>query len=292
MDDQLIEIKQDIPGFDNFIGSWLCRDDSTVLVDVGPAGTAGRLIRSLEALGLERIDFILLTHVHIDHAGGLKSLLDRYPMARVICHGEAVKFLIEPSKLWKGSKSALGEIAIAYGEPKGVPKEKLIPHTQNPLKDLVVLETPGHAAHHLSFSYGNRLFIGEAGGNYSAEKGAEYLRPATPPRFFFDIYLKSIDRLLDLDDQPIRFGHFGKAEASHPLLKLHRDQILLWRDLVRGEVMKGDEDLINRCLDVLLKQDPNLAGLHGMDPDAQDRERFFLVNSIKGFIGFIKDAAL
>lgn len=291
MDDQLIEIQQDIPGFNNFIGSWLYRNELNVLVDVGPASTAGRLIRSLEALGVESVDFILLTHIHIDHAGGLKDLLERYPMARVICHGEAMKFLTEPARLWKGSKKALGEIAIAYGEPQPVPKERLIPHRENPLKDLMVIETPGHAAHHLSFCYGNGLFIGEAGGNYSAEKGTRYLRPATPPRFFLEVYLNSVDRLLALDDQPVRFGHFGKSEHSHTLLRLHRDQILRWKEVIHGEIMKGDEGLIERSLNALLQRDPHLAGLHGMDQDAQDRERFFLINSIKGFIGFLKETA-
>ncbi|MBW2616874.1 MAG: MBL fold metallo-hydrolase [Deltaproteobacteria bacterium] len=222
----LIEIKQDVPGFDSFFGSWVCQGDLNVVIDVGPANTAGRLIDSLVSLGLDRLDLVLLTHIHIDHAGGLADLLDHYPMAKVMCHEKAIQYLVDPSTLWAGSLKVLGKIAEIYGPPKPVPKERLIPHTENDLKDFLVVETPGHAIHHLSFSFDNWLFAGEASGIYLSINGDEYMRPSTPPRFFFD---------------------------------------------------------------VLLEKDPNLVAFGQMDPDTRKRERFFMANSVKGFIGYFKE---
>jgi len=291
MRELLIEIKQDMPGFNPFFGSWVCRDDLNFLVDVGPANTADRLIDSLVSLGVDRVDYVLLTHIHIDHGGALADLLDYYPMAKAICHEKGIKHLVEPSNLWAGSLNVLGDIAKSYGPPKPVSKEKLIPHTECRLKDVVVIETPGHAPHHLSYSYKERLFVGEAAGNYFTFNGLEYLRPATPPRSFLDLFLKSIDRLLELKDQPIRYAHFGEAANSHQMLNMFRDQLIRWEAII-GELVHQDgesEDIIRSCIDLLLEKDPNLAAFSIMDPDIQSRERFFMTNGVRGFVEFLKE---
>lgn len=292
MREQLVEIKQNMPGYNPFFGSWVCQDDLIFLVDAGPANSAGRLIHSLQSLRLERIDFVLLTHIHIDHAGGLAELLNHYPMAKVLCHEKGINHLIAPSKLWEGSLKVLGDIARAYGPPSPIQRDRLIPHTECDIEDLLVIETPGHALHHLSFSLKNRLFAGEAGGNYFTVGDKEYLRPATPPRFFLDVCLKSVDRLLDLEDQPIRYAHFGAAESSHRMLSLFRDQLLRWDEIIRRLVTKSqgeDSGLVTRCVDLLLEEDSNLEAFKIMEPDVQKRERVFMGNAVKGFIGFITE---
>ena len=289
--EKLIEIKQDNRGFDGFFGSWVCQDELNIVIDVGPANSAGRLIDSLGSMGLDRVDYVLLTHIHIDHSGGLADLLDSYPMARVICHEKALKYLIDPLKLWNGSLKVLGKIAEMFGPPKPVPMKRLIPHTESDLKDLLIIETPGHAPHHLSFSYGNRLFVGEAGGNYFVVEGSEYLRPATPPRFFLDVCLKSVDRLLALENQPIYYAHFGGAASSHHLLEIFRDQLMRWKEIISEQTLKGHEDLIRRCTDALFERDPNLEAFHKMAPYTREREKIFMANAIKGFLGFFQEEA-
>lgn len=284
-----IEIKQDMPGFDSFFVSWLCQDDLNIVVDVGPANTAARLVESLGALGLDRVDYVLLTHIHIDHCGGLGDLLEHYPMTRVICHDKAVEHMVDPLRLWSGSLKVLGEIAEAYGPPRPIPKGKLIPHSESDLKDLTIIETPGHAVHHLSFLYRDLLFAGEAGGNYFIIGDTEYLRPATPPRFFFEVCLGSIDRLLSLEDQPICYAHFDQARSSHRLLGISREQLILWKEIIHKQVLKGDQELLERCMNGLIEKDPNLKGISRMDQDTLKRERFFMANAIKGFIGYFKE---
>ena len=289
MKTDLIEITQDMPGFNGFLGSWLCRDKMTFLVDVGPAKSSGRLINTLESIGIIKIDFIFLTHIHIDHAGALADILKRYPMARVICHEKGIKFLVDPSKLWAGSLHVLGDTAKGYGEPKPVDEERVIPHSQFELAGLKILETPGHAPHHLSYSYRGSLFAGEAGGNYFLVNNKIYLRPATPPRFFFDVFLKSLDRLLALENQVLCYAHFGIARDSHRLLERFRAQLFRWNDIIYDQLQEEDEDLRDRCMDALLEKDPDLAAFADMDTDSQMRERIFLTNSINGFIGYFRE---
>ena len=289
MKTNLIEIKQDDPGFNSFFGSWICRDDINFIVDVGPACSAQKLIDSLHSTGIERLDYILITHIHIDHCGALADILEHFPMAKAICHAKGIKHIVEPENLWKGSLKVLGDIAKMFGPPGPVAKERLIPHTETEIKDLMVIETPGHAAHHLSFCYKNLLFAGEAGGNYFLINGEEYLRPATPPRFFFDIFVNSVDKLLALDDQPIHYAHFGSAESSYRLLNRFRKQLFLWKDILFEEFQKGGDDIINRSIDVLLEKDSNLEVFSKMDTETQRRERNFLRNAVKGFLGYFKE---
>lgn len=286
MRERLIEIKVDMPGFNPFFGSWVCQDDLTLVVDVGPANSAGRLIKSLALLDLDRIDYFLITHIHIDHAGALADLLDQYPMAKAVCHEIGIQHLVNPSKLWAGSLNVLGDMANVYGPPKPVSMKRLIPHTDLEIKDLEVIETPGHAIHHLSYTYKNKLFAGEAAGNYFTVNNSEYLRPATPPRFFLDVFLKSLDALLALKDQPIRYAHFGEAKSSHQMLNIFRDQLLRWEAIISESVRQGggNEDIIKRCIDRLLEKDPNLAAFSIMAPDIQLRERFFMTNGVRGFL--------
>jgi len=288
MNDRLIEIKQDTPGFNGFFGSWLCQDGLSLLVDVGPANSADRLIRSLSLLRLPRIDYVLITHIHIDHAGALARILEQYPMARAVCHADAIQHLVNPDRLWKGSLKVLGDVARAYGPPGPVPVEKLIPHTELDLKDLRVIETPGHALHHLSFCYGDRLYAGEAAGNYISLDGQDYLRPATPPRFFLNVCLKSLDLLSALKDQPIRYAHFGEAASSHEMLDRFRDQLFRWAAIIDKSVRQGGstEDMARRSVDLLLENDPDLSAFRDMDPDVQARERIFMTNGVRGFVEY------
>jgi len=284
----LIEIKQDRPGFDRFIGSWLCPFDKTMVIDVGPSRSLPKLIAALTARGVHRVDYVLLTHIHMDHAGGLAEFLDHFPMARAVCHSKAISHLLDPSKLWLGSQKTLGDLAEVYGPIKPVKRERLIPHTEAQAEGIDLLETPGHAVHHLSYIVRGNLFAGEAGGIYVRGEGWEYLRPATPPVFFLKQFLESMDRLLNARDLTMCYAHFGRADSSHHMLKRERAQLLFWERIIREEMAKGDPLLMERCMAKLLAEDQELTAFQAMSSADQDRERFFMGNSIKGYLGFLQ----
>jgi len=285
----LLEIGQKMPGYHRFIGSWVCRGTRTFLIDVGPANSVDTLLETLEDWGVDRVDYILLTHIHLDHAGGVAQVLDRFPMARAVCHTKGVDHLVDPTQLWEGSLKVLKERAEAFGRPQGVDRDRMIAHDEIRMRGVTVIETPGHAPHHLSFSYQGCLFAGEAAGNYYSSNGADYLRPATPPRLFLETFLESVDRLLDLEDQRICYGHFGEAASSRQMLRRFRSQILRWEETIKREASRKSDDLVARCVHVLLESDPDLDAYHRMHPIVQDRERYFLANSVRGFLGYLKE---
>lgn len=288
MNPVLIEIRQGRPGFEGFIGSWLCEGPQNVVIDVGPSHSIPRLIASLQERNVDRVDLVLITHIHIDHAGGLADFLHHYPIAKVICHAKGLSHLAEPTALWAGSQKVLGELAQFYGPIRPVAEERLVPHTEARVQGLDIIETPGHAPHHLSFTLGGYLFAGEAGGTYHPVSGQEYVRPATPPRFFLETCLSSVDRLIALEDQPICYAHFGEAPHSHEKLKRYRDQLIRWGEVIGKEMSTDKGHLLERCMDRLLEKDPELKAFEAMEPEDQERERYFIANSVSGYIEYLR----
>ena len=108
-----------------------------------------------------------------------------------------IDHLIDPSRLWEGAIMALGKTAEAYGEIKPVPFDRFIEANNFTSKLIHPIITPGHSPHHVSYLVENYLFAGEAGGVFlSPGPGKRYLRPSTPPRFFMEIYINSLDKLI------------------------------------------------------------------------------------------------
>jgi glyoxylase-like metal-dependent hydrolase (beta-lactamase superfamily II) len=181
--------------YSRFISAWLYQgNEGSFVVDPGPACTIDHLIAELEKHHVSQLDWILLTHIHMDHAGGIGHLAERFPGARIVCHEKAVKHLIDPSRLWEGSLKILGNVARVYGEIKPVLPASILTIDQIPFGDgIKVIPTPGHAAHHQCFVWQDSLFCGELFGIFQQLDQSIYLRPATPPVFVLDDYLASMD---------------------------------------------------------------------------------------------------
>ena len=292
----LIPLDQNLPGFTSFIGSWIYKDKKTFLVDVGPASTIPLLVRSLEAIDVQHIDAILLTHIHIDHAGGIGDLSVLYPDTAIICHEAGIQHLVDPSRLWEGSLKALGQTAKIYGPFRPVRQDLLYSAANYHAHEILPIMTPGHAPHHVSYLLNPYLFAGEAGGVFVNIPDIDfYLRPATPPKFFFEIYVKSIDELIAAEPSKICYGHFGITENAVEMLKTHKKQLFLWKKIIKNEMTRhtqtNDRNFLASCLHRLLNEDPHLKCFSHFDEATQIRERRFFQNSIRGFIEYLQTVA-
>lgn len=316
----MIDLPLPIPGFSYQITSWLLQDrelERNYLVDLGPASTSPALEKSLAILGVEKLDYILLTHIHLDHAGGIGHLVKTFPGAKIVVPVRGRKHLIDPARLWEGSLRTLGEMVLTFGEMVAVTEDDLLPNGM-PVERLEVWDTPGHASHHQSFLYrcGDEsvLFPGEAAGvmlnrdllsrwqddlpsqpepepPVSSVPDVLYMYPASPPVFDLEIARSSLSSLMKRESSLICYSHYGFSRYPSILLKLHSEQLVLWENVISGILKseKEDEVVIEKALNILLASDGFLSCYRFFKEEMQEKERFFIKNSILGFLGFLKE---
>ena len=283
---RLLNLQPPIPGYKRFIGAYLFSGEKNAIVDVGPTAAIPNLLSALTEAGIspKEIDYIVLTHIHIDHAGGVGTVIKELSNAKVLAHSRARSHLIHPTMLWKGSLKTLGDLALKYGPIEAIPENRIVVATDQMKLDLghgLALEihlTPGHAAHHLSIfdRVSGVLIAGEAAG--VCIDGM--VRLATPPPFKLEETLSSIDKLIALEPQRLCYGHFGCYDNALERLKLYREKLLTWYETVNSAARAGKkpEDILL----LLREEDSSLAYLDGLDRDEYNREFALLINTIKG----------
>lgn len=290
----LVDLPQKMEGFKKFISSWVVKDGhSGMLVDVGPSSTIPKLLESLKYLEIERIEYVLLTHIHLDHAGGIAGVIKKFPEAKVVVHEKGFRHLLNPERLWEASKAALGEIAEVYGKPEGIGEENIADEQELEFagKEIKIIETPGHAAHHQSYVFDEFLFIGEAAGVHIPLKNDYYLRPATPKKFIFEIAYNSLQKLKEVGNKRVCFGHFGFKKDSLEIIERAMKQLRLWVDTVydiacRRDFEKEDE-ILRQAKKELLEKDRRFSRYHILDDDIRKREDFFINNSLRGILDYV-----
>ncbi len=281
-----------LQGFVKFISAWVYKSEElTFLVDPGPLSTIPHLLGELENMGVSRLDYILLTHIHIDHAGGTGELLKSFPEAQVICHPQGIKHMVNPEKLWQGSLKVLGHVAEVYGEIVPVPEASISFRESFAAPGIQAYLTPGHAQHHLCFLFDDLLFGGEVVGIRSPVKsGGIYMRPATPPVFKLDVALDSITRMQALAPRYLVIAHYGLVEPAADYLEIGRRQLELWVEGVKENCLDGDPEAEERLFAWLLEHDENYRLIKELPQDVFARERHFLGNTMRGMLGYLQHA--
>ncbi len=221
----------------------------------------------------------------MDHAGGIGHLLAEFPAAKVVCHEIAVRHLIDPSRLWEGSRSVIGKVADVYGGIIPVPEDKIIVTDRIDFGDgISVIPAPGHASHHQCFAFRDHLFVGELMGTYVHLPEELYLRPATPSRFVLEDYLTSMHNLEKYLRPNICFAHYGLRQDPTDILSTARSQLKLW---VRIIDENRDKEL-DEILIILLTEDKIFGRLGKLPPLIQKREIHFVRNSILGMLEYLR----
>jgi len=277
-----------LPGFRRFVSSWCWQSAGRRLViDPGPLSSIPHLLQELRSAGITQLDYILLTHIHIDHAGGTGELLKHFPTAQVICHPEGIRHMIDPVKLWQGSLKVLGKTAEAYGEIILIPAEKIDFAESIGDTGIRTYLTPGHAQHHCCYLANDLLFAGEVAGVRCEVPQGIYMRPATPPRFILEVALDSIQRMIDLAPRRMIFAHYGLVEDALTHLKIGKSQLQLWVKGAAATEQYVEEERVQAFYDWLIKRDENFALIDQLPKDMLGREREFIGNSLRGMAEYV-----
>lgn len=228
---------------------YLLNEEKKAIVDTGPTTSAWAVMEGIEKLGVgaDEIDYLIVTHIHLDHAGGAGRLLQDMPRARVVVHHRASRHLVAPDRLVRSVAEVQGEVMMAkIGEVVPVDGDRVHPVAENDEIKLSAgqvlrfLETPGHAPHELCIleSRNNGLFSGDAIGVSVAENSV--LLPVTPPPSFdLPLYLASLERLVRLGASRIYYAHFGATDRVSEDLRRAADLLQAWDKLVSRTI---DED--------------------------------------------------
>jgi glyoxylase-like metal-dependent hydrolase (beta-lactamase superfamily II) len=306
----LLDLPLPHPGFDHHLSSWLLRDFSTgrnILVDTGPWRTVPVLERSIRTAGVEKLDLVLLTHIHADHAGGAGRLLSYFPEARILAPERGRPHLIRPGKLAEGTRTTLGaEMADAFGPILPVPQENLIDSASPLLEGITILDTPGHASHHSSYVFparsGKVLFPGEAAGVGLGEAvrplwtkdqngiiSAPYLFPATPPRLDGASMERSIEILSsERDAKYLCFSHYGWTEDAAGTLRMAAVQFREWTERARLCGLEEEDEAVELLFFQVCREDPHLALLSSLREEQRIKEEFFIRNSLRGIVRWVR----
>jgi glyoxylase-like metal-dependent hydrolase (beta-lactamase superfamily II) len=231
---RLIDVKH--LGTERVIGCW---ELNGVLIDPGPSSSLEALI---EALGDEQPRAILLTHIHLDHAGGTGTLVRRWPEVPVYVHERGAPHLSDPGKLLASAARLYGDqMDRLWGEVAAVPERNLHPLSGGEeVLGLRVAYTPGHASHHVSYfdPESGRAFVGDVAAIRIPP--AEFILPPTPPPDIdLEAWERSIETILDWAPASLGITHFG--EVADPEAHLESVRSRLREQAERARELSAEE---------------------------------------------------
>ena len=250
------------------------------VVDCGTNASVPRVLGALVAAGIapENVDWVILTHLHLDHAGGAGSLMCAFPNAKLVVHPRGVRHMIDPERLWAATAAVYGaEQAFAlYGRLAPVPAERIVAAHDGTVIELagrpfLLLETPGHAPHHICIwdETARAFFTGDAFGlsyrDLDVDGRASVFPTTTPSQFDPDALHASIDRLLGFQPEAMYLTHYSRVtEVERLAADLHR---LVGAHVAVAQAARGDG--VARHVEIL-------AGLEQIVREEADRQGWML----------------
>ncbi len=253
------------------------------LIECGPSLTSENVIAGLREVGLDRDDlaYLILTHIHLDHAGGAGDVAAAFPSAMIIVSEVGAPHLQDPERLNASSRRVYGDLMDSvYGDCTPVERDRLIAASDGHVielgdgRRLELLATPGHAKHHMG------IWDEETGTIFSGDSvgvklpGMRTLRPATPPPdFHLEAATRSLQRYLEREPARIYLAHFGEVGPPSEVLESALERLHLWAETAEAAYREHDE--LDHVAETLAQRfadefDPSLLT---DDPHAKERVR-------------------
>jgi glyoxylase-like metal-dependent hydrolase (beta-lactamase superfamily II) len=300
----VFEVARGITAIDTFFGgrrrataAYLLDADEPAIVETGPATSFEPVVAGLERLGIGRTDLahVVVTHIHLDHAGGVWRIAERFPNATVWVHERGARHLADPTRLLASVTSIYGAETTAslFGPVEPVAAQRIRALGDGDVielgrRHLETVSTPGHAKHHVALvdSATGAVFTGDALGIHPPD--ARVLRPATPPPDYdLELAIASIERIRErARGAMLLFSHFGPVEEVDRICDLAVERFRAWTDAV-GEALERTEDLdeIVRVLREVARADAETGAEATLDLQAMETLSSIRMNAM-GIVGY------
>lgn len=247
-----IDLHDQEPGRTN---CYLILSDRVALIETGPAPGVAHIMDALKSLAIPpgKVDYIIVTHIHLDHAGGVGTLARDLTQAKVYVHPRGARHLIDPSRLAAGARAIYGaSFDLLFGEVLPVSQERIYTPADGETLDLgsgrvlTFHYTPGHARHHFVVHdpVSRGIFSGDALGlcfqALSDLLGFDFTMPsAPPPEFDPPAAVETLERMRDLAPAYIYFTHFGRAAGAPVILDRLKELISVFESTGRQVFNSG-----------------------------------------------------
>ena len=246
---EVFQIDTRMAGYDGITAGYLIRGDRPCLVETGTGPSAPVVRDALAGLGIGPDDLatVVVTHIHLDHAGGAGDIAAMFPSAQIVVHQRGARHLADPSRLMASARMVYGDaLEGLFGELAPVPADRIVA-----LGDVGTIDlgggrrldshySPGHARHHVGLidSESGDLYVGDAAGVYLPDTGD--VRPATPPPDFdLETALTSVRGFAALQPARLLFSHYGPVDEVAETLERSAEEIIVWVDATRRALGSG-----------------------------------------------------
>ena len=287
---EVFQIDTRMAGYEGITAGYLIRGERPCLVETGTAPSAPVVRDALAALGIGPADLatVVVTHIHLDHAGGAGDIAAMFPAAQIVVHQRGARHLADPSRLMAGARLVYGRaLERLFGVLAPVPAERIVALDDTGTVDLGGGRrldshySPGHAKHHVGLvdSDTGDLYVGDAAGVCMPDTGD--VRPATPPPDFdLAAALASIRKFAELRPDRLMFSHYGPVDQVSETLDRSAEEINVWVEETR-RVRAAGLDLDHA---VAMVRDRTLDRYAATSPDADPAlaERFERASSVRG----------
>jgi glyoxylase-like metal-dependent hydrolase (beta-lactamase superfamily II) len=302
----VFEVASGITAIDTFYGgrerataAYLLDADEPAIVETGPGTSFDPVVAGLERLGIAPTDLghIVVTHIHLDHAGGVGRIARHFPTATVWVHERGARHLADPTRLIESVTSIYGpETTVTlFGPVEPVAAQRIRALADGDRielggRDLMAVHTPGHAKHHLAVSDSTTgaVFTGDALGIHPPD--VRVLRPATPPPDYdLELALGSIERIRErARDAIVLFSHFGPVDEVERICDIAAERFRTWTE-AGGRALKAahpDElDEVMRALGEVATADASTGAQAELDLQALETMSSIRLNAM-GILGY------